>query len=67
MADMTIIQDKHGRKICAMHFPYRKKICLAIYDKHTNAYIKVATFNNDEAADEFMEYLARFIGAKIGE
>lgn len=67
MANITTIHNPYGKQICAMHFPYRKKICLAIYDKHTNAYIKVATFNNDEAAEEFMNYLARFIGAKIGE
>ena len=67
MANITTIHNPYGMQICAMHFPYRKKICLAIYDKHTNSYIKVATFNNDEAAEEFMNYLAQFIGAKIGE
>ena len=64
MADMmTVLENKNGNKIRAMHFPYRKKMVLAVYDKHTNAYIKMATFNNDEAAEEFMEYLSKFVGA----
>jgi len=49
-------------KIVSMHFQYRKKKCLAIYDIHNNSYVKVATFNNDYSADEFMEYLAKFCG-----
>ena len=65
MADMmTVLENKYGNKICAMHSPYRKKIALAIYDKNTNAYIKMATFNDDEAAEEFMEYLSIFVGAR---
>lgn len=55
----------NGRlQISAMDFPYRKKKCLGIYDEHTNTWYKVATFNNDESAEDFMEYLARFVGAK---
>lgn len=50
-------------QISAMEFPYRKKKGLGIYDEHTNTWYKVATFNNDESAEDFMEYLARFVGA----
>ena len=46
-----------------MNMPYRKKKCLAIYDYHRNAYVKVASFNNDCSADEFIEYLISFCGA----
>lgn len=60
---MTIIEFR-GQKIAMMHFPYRKKVCLGMYDEHNNIWHKVATFNNDDAADDFMEYLARFVGAK---
>lgn len=47
--------------INAMNSPYRKKKGLFIYDAHTNVYRKVATFQNDEAAIEFMEYLYKFV------
>ena len=63
---MTVI-EKGRMKIFAMHFPYRKKIGLGIYDYHTNTYAKVATFNNEECAEDFMEYLAQFVGAKRDE
>lgn len=54
-------------RIASMDFPYRKKKGLGIYDEHTNTWYKVATFNNDESADDFMEYLARFVGAERKE
>ena len=60
---MTVIW-KARMKIAAMYFPYREKKGLGVYDEHSNAWIKVATFNNDDAAQYFMEYLARFTGAK---
>lgn len=59
--------SKGRMKIVAMGFPYRKKKGLGIYDYHSNAYIKVATFNNDESAEDFMEYLAKFVGAERKE
>lgn len=55
---------KGRMEIAAMSFPYRKKKSLGIYDEHTNTWYKVATFNNDESAEHFMEYLARFCGAE---
>ena len=59
---IMIIKDR--MKIVATHFPYRKKIGLGIYDYHNNILAKVATFNNDECAEDFMDYLAKFVGAK---
>lgn len=59
--------EKGRMKIAAMPFPYRKKKCLGIYDEHTNTWYKVATFNNDESAEDFMEYLARFCGVDMRE
>lgn len=57
--------SKNGRLIiAAMHFPYRKKPCLGIYDPHSNTWFKMATFNNEDTAKDFMEYLAQFVGAR---
>ena len=50
-----------------MEFPYRKKLGLGIHDIHDNSICKVATFNNEESAEEFMEYLAKFVGAERKE
>ena len=63
MSEYTEI-SKGRMKIFAMHFPYRKKIGLGIYDYHSNVFAKVATFNNEESAELFMEYLALFVGAE---
>lgn len=63
MADYIEI-SKGQKKIVSMNFPYRKKKGLGIYDYHRNAYCKVATFNDDESAEIFMEYLAKFVGAE---
>ena len=52
-------------KILAMDFPYRKKKGLGIYDYHNNTYVKVATFNNEESAECFMKYLAKFVEARM--
>lgn len=65
---MTDVEISKGKmKILAMDFQYRKKKGLGIYDYHDNSITKVATFNNDEAAEMFMEYLARFVGAERKE
>ena len=63
MSEYTEI-SKGRMKIVSMHFPYRKKIGLGLYDYHTNSFAKVATFNNEKSAEYFMEYLALFVGAK---
>ena len=39
-----------------MNMPYRKKPCLTIKDGNT--YTKVASFNNQESAVLFMDYVA---------
>ena len=41
--------------------PYRKKPCLCVQDG--NVLTKYASFNNAEAAHEFMEILRDFVGA----
>lgn len=48
--DMTIGVDR---------MPYRKKICLVI--EEGNRETKYATFNNDDAAKEFMIKLAKML------
>ena len=45
--------------------PARKKPCLVVMDG--NKVVKYASFNNDMAADEFMDILADFIGATTME
>lgn len=59
-----IVIKKDKMEIVAMHFPYRKKVGLGIYDYHKNIWAKVATFNNDKCAEYFMYYLATLVGAK---
>lgn len=34
-----------------------KRYGIFIFDKPNNCYIKVATFNSDESADKFMDYI----------
>ncbi len=63
----SIVRDGTRMSISAMDFPYRKKKGLGIYDEHANTWYKVASFNNDESAQDFMEYLARFVGAERKE
>lgn len=50
-----------------MHMPYRKKPCLTIKD--SNSYTKVASFNSQESAVLFMDYVAEMfnIPRKDGE
>lgn len=68
MKDYEQLMIKKGRmKIVATHFPYRKKVGLGIYDYHHNIWAKVATFNNDKCAEDFMDYLATFVGAREEE
>lgn len=54
--DMTIGVDK---------MPYRKKLCLVIEEGNTET--KYATFNNDEAAKEFMEKFIQLVELKAGK
>lgn len=54
---MLIKTVKGDKVITDMSMPCRKKKCLAVYRAKDNAYVKVATFNNDKAAEYFMNYL----------
>lgn len=54
---MLIKNIKGDKVITDMRMPYRKKKCLAVYRAEDNAYVKVAIFNNDKAAEYFMNYL----------
>lgn len=60
---MYIEISKNGMKIICTEFPYRKKLGLGIAVE-PNGIAKCATFNNEESAEEFMEYLAKFVGAE---
>ena len=60
---LQIINDDNGMKIGAGYLPDLKKPCLVIY-KSKNVIHKVATFNTEESCVEFMNYLAKMMGAK---
>lgn len=49
---------KGDKKFGMTHFPYRKKPCLYIQEK--NVLTKVASFNNPESAELFMDFVADF-------
>ena len=55
-------KDKFGREttIAAEIMPGRKKPCLTV--RRGNTTVKYASFNNEEAAEAFMELLGDFIG-----
>lgn len=53
---------KGNEKICAGYLPMYKKPCLYIYTSKCSIR-KVASFNDHEAAEAFMDYLADMIGA----
>lgn len=48
-----------------MGMPYRKKPCLAV--REGNAYTKVASFNNEQSAEIFMDFVADFFDVKRKE
>ena len=48
---------RNGWGIGVTDMPYRKKLCLYIYDESENSMTKVASFNNTHAAELFMEIL----------
>ena len=58
-----IRNDKEDITIGIDRMPYRKKLCLVV--EHGNTETKYATFNNDEAAQEFMRIFAKL--AQIGD
>ena len=54
--------DNNKISIGVSTMPYRKKLCLVV--ERGNTLTKYATFNNEEAAYEFMDIFAEFIGAE---
>ena len=52
----TLFISKGDKGFGFMNMPYRKKPCLTIKDGNT--YTKVASFNNEESAVTFMDYVA---------
>ena len=59
----TIIIRKGDVEIVAESWaPMRKKPVLAI--RHGAQSVKFASFNNEESAEQFMDLLAKFVGAK---
>lgn len=66
MKDNAIAIVKGEMKICAGYLPMYKKPCLYMYtSKHSIR--KVATFNDHESAQAFMDYLADMINARREE
>ena len=57
-------KEINGKKIAigVSTMPNRKKLCLVV--SSGNCITKYATFNNEEAACEFMDIFADFIGAE---
>ena len=49
--------------IGAFKFPDRKKPCLCV--RKGNEIVVYGTFNSDEVANDFMNELGKFLGAKI--
>lgn len=60
---IELINDDNNMKIGAGTLPDRKKPCLYIYTSNTSIK-KVASFNDQQSMIEFMNYLAKMIGAK---
>lgn len=59
------IGKRMGERILAIgvsEMPHRKKLCLVVGDG--NKRTKYATFNNTEAAYEFMDLLCDFVGVE---
>lgn len=62
---MIGIGKQMGERILAIgvsEMPHRKKLCLMVKDG--NKQTKYATFNNAEAAYEFMDLLCDFVGVE---
>lgn len=53
-----IVNEKKDMEVGITHFPTRTKPCL--YIRHGNVSTKVASFNNEESADWFIEEMKEF-------
>lgn len=62
---MKVITNSEDTKIGAYMFRDRKKPCICV--QKGNQIMVYGTFNNIESADNFMNELAEFLGAKAGE
>ena len=62
---MKVITNSEDTKIGVYMFRDRKKPCICV--QKGNQIAIYGTFNNIKAADNFMNELAEFIGAKAGE
>ena len=59
---MFIVNRDTGVKLGYCTLSGRSKPSLVVYNPLTNTYRKYATFNNDIAADDFMQVLIQMIG-----
>ncbi len=62
---MRLVNEETGMEIGVANMPGRVKPCLIV--KTDNVTTKYASFNNDFAADRFMELLSDFVGAHSDE
>lgn len=65
---MVGLSNKTGKRkltIGVSTMPYRKKLCLVVDEGNTRT--KYATFNNEEAAHEFMDLFCDFMGVECIE
>ena len=62
---MVLYNRDKDMRVYSDHFPNRKKPVLVF--QHGNLASALGYFNNDEAADIFMKFLAEMVGAKDEE
>ena len=61
----TLMIEKDEKGFGMMGMQYRKKPCLVIKEK--NVYTKVASFNDEQSAEVFMDFVADFFNVKRRE
>ena len=61
--DAQITIRMNGVKFYIGYFPYRKKICLGVWEDECTL-VKLATFNNENSAGVFLEKLQELLGLK---
>ena len=61
--DAQITIRMNGVKFYIGYFPYRKKICLGVWEDECTL-VKLATFNNEYSAGVFLEKLQELLGLK---
>jgi len=63
MAEFSIFCGSLEMRV--MHDPRRKKPCLFLRDKDENSFCKVASFNNEYAAEAFVDYLVELLDGHL--